>query len=54
MNYQQEYGLSNNDIIFIDENIKIANKTFAVISKKKDAIKENCESKAIEQYLNSL
>ncbi|SMN00551.1 hypothetical protein SPONN_1770 [uncultured Candidatus Thioglobus sp.] len=54
MNYQAEYGLSENDITFIDKNIADANKIFARISSKKDNIKENCESEVIDKYLNSL
>ncbi|CAC9443350.1 hypothetical protein [bacterium endosymbiont of Bathymodiolus sp. 5 South] len=54
MDYQAEYGLSEDDIKFIDENIQEANNIFAEISKKTNTIKENCESTAIEEYLNSL
>lgn len=54
MNYEERYGLSEDDIKFIDKNIQKANIIFAKISKKPNAIKENCESAAIEKYLNSL
>jgi hypothetical protein len=38
MDYQAEYGLSEDDIKFIDEKIQEANNIFAEISKKKQIL----------------
>ncbi|CAC9653287.1 hypothetical protein [uncultured Gammaproteobacteria bacterium] len=54
MNYRTEYGLSNDDITFIDKKIQEANVIFERISKKESYIKENCESEAIREYLDNL
>lgn len=53
-NYQEQYGLSNETMEVIRENIKKANKILVEMEKNPNPIKENCESKAIENYLNSL
>ncbi|CAB9544043.1 hypothetical protein [uncultured Gammaproteobacteria bacterium] len=53
-NYKKEYGLSDTDIEYIDANIAKANKTLAILERKPNKIKDNCESDAIKAYLNSL
>jgi hypothetical protein len=54
MNYLGEFGLSDDDIKAIDEDIEEANKFFAKVSLKDFFIKESTESSCIEKYLNSI
>jgi hypothetical protein len=54
MDYNKKYGLSSDDIKYIDAQIDIANVIFKRISEKQDNIKDGSESVCIERYLDQV
>ena len=51
MKYKKKYGLSSDDIKYIDAQIEVANVFFKKIAEKQDNVKDGSESVCMEQYL---